>query len=134
MKGGDTYRATSPLPGIDANRHLWIILSDPDQFSDEVLSVFMTSYKPRMDQTCILEVGDNPFITHKTMIAYGADLVWTHAERQQALTDGAIHMQEPVSAIVLSKVRELASYTPKLILGHQKIASKQRFSESSPSS
>lgn len=127
MKAGDTYRATSPLPGIDSNRHLWIILSDPVQYPNEVLAVFMTSYKPRMDKTCILEVGDHPFITHKTTIAYGATIVWTHAEILQALADGAIQMREPVSDAVLRKVRELASYSPKLILSHQKIASKQGF-------
>jgi len=127
LKAGWTYRVAQSKPGFDASRHLWIILSDPDLFPDEILAVFMTSLRPRMDQTCILEVGDHPFITHKTTIAYSSAVVWTRDAFSQALADGDILLQEPIDDSLLARIRFLALASPRLNYAHQQIASNQGF-------
>ena len=127
MKAGWTYRFAVSQPGFDANWHLWIILSDPDLFPTEILAVFMTTLRPRMDQTCILEVGDHPFVTHRTTIAYSAAVVWTRDEFEQALADGEILLQDPVDDSLLTRIRFLALASPRLNYAHQRIASNQGF-------
>ncbi len=125
MKAGDTYRVTNPGPGIDENRHLWVILSDPDQHPQEVLAVFMTTADRRRDQTCILEPGDHPAITRKTCIAYGVATVWTKASFLRAIQDDDIRMKEAVSDEVLEKIRKLAAFSPTMMLNHRLIIEKQ---------
>ncbi len=127
MKAGLTFRFAESQPGFDANRHLWIILSDPDEFPDEILTVFMTSLRPGMDQTCILEVGDHPFITRKTTIAYGAAAVWTRVALGQAIADGDIVLRDPIDDSLLTRIRFLALASPRLNYIHQQIASNQGF-------
>ncbi len=127
MKSGDTYRFAKPQPGFDVNRHLWIILSDPDIDPNEILAVYMTSLKAKMDQTCILDIGDHPFITHKTTIAYNAAVVWTKDELEQALADGDIVAQVRIDDSLLTRIRFLALASPRLLFVHQKIATNQGF-------
>ena len=85
----------------------------------------MTSRRPSLDQTCILEMGEHSFVTKATTIAYGASRIATRAELQQALADGLIVNGEPLSAPLLRKVRELACLSPKTPLKCLKVAIKQ---------
>lgn len=129
VKAGDTFRFTASTPGVDANRHLWIVLSDVTIYPNEVMVVFMTSFRPGMDQTCSLDKGDHPFVTHKTTIAYGAAAVWKSSALQTAFDCRKIVAGDPVDRVLLNRIRSLASYSPKFALRHQEIAAKQRFDE-----
>ena len=62
MNAGDTFQPANGT--VDRFVHLWVIISDPQQDSAEVLIVSLTAYHPKKDTACILEPGDHPFL-HK---------------------------------------------------------------------
>jgi hypothetical protein len=63
MHAGDVYRFTK-----SADVHRWVLISDPVLDPDKVLSVNITSYDPREDQACILEIGDHRSLTERSLV------------------------------------------------------------------
>ena len=68
MKAGDTFF----LAGGAADRHLRVVISDPAANPSRVLFVSITSYDVTKEDVCLLDVGDHPFVKHKSCIAYGS--------------------------------------------------------------
>ena len=66
MNAGDTFF----LKGGAADRHLRVIISDPDINPDRVIFVSVTSFDVTKEEACLLHVGDHPFVKHKSCIAY----------------------------------------------------------------
>ena len=66
MNAGDTFF----LGDKAADRHLWVIISDPTIDPDRVLFVSMTSFDVTKEDVCLVEPGEHPFVSHKTCIAY----------------------------------------------------------------
>ena len=66
MKAGDTFF----LHGKAADRHVWVILSDPVIDPDHILFVSMTSYDVTKESVCLIHAGEHPFVVHETCIAY----------------------------------------------------------------
>jgi hypothetical protein len=64
MKAGDTFQPADCT--VDKYVHVWVIISDPEQDSDQVLIVPLTEYHPKKDTACILGPGDHPFIHKRT--------------------------------------------------------------------
>lgn len=59
-----------PLPRTGVP-HLWIVLTDPDPKTDKVAAVMVVSQKTTTDKTVTLDIGDHPFIVHKSNLDYG---------------------------------------------------------------
>lgn len=58
MKAGDSFQ---PADGtVEKFVHLWVIISDPEQDSDEVLIVSLTEYHPKKDTACVLGPRRSP--------------------------------------------------------------------------
>ncbi|PSB27617.1 hypothetical protein [Chlorogloea sp. CCALA 695] len=53
-------------------RHLWIVLTEADKNSLEVVFVNLTTHRHDSDDTVILDKGDHEFIKHRTVV-YFAD-------------------------------------------------------------
>src|SRR5690242_17903142 len=101
MKAGDTFF----LAGGAADRHLRVIISDPGIDPERVLFVSMTSYDITKEDVCLLEVGDHPFVKHRTCIAYG-DAKEAPLEALIQLRDaGHLRPSEPVSPELLERIR-----------------------------
>ena len=79
-----------------------MIVSDPAVDAEHVLFVSMTSYDVSKEKVCLLDVGDHPFIKHRTCIAYD----FAKAAPLQALLtlrdQGHLSMGEPVSDELLA--------------------------------
>ncbi|HWO20623.1 MAG TPA: hypothetical protein VNO30_17760 [Kofleriaceae bacterium] len=60
MKLGDSFHISG---------HLWIVVSIPAT-DGSVAMVNLTSHRQPCDETCVLDVGDHPFVRHKTIVAY----------------------------------------------------------------
>ena len=85
----------------DSDKHLWIIISDPELDPENVLIVNFTSLDARKEAVCTLCVGDHPWIRHDTCVNY-ADAVVTSLTKLYAAKDaGAILLHNPVSDAVL---------------------------------
>jgi hypothetical protein len=103
MQAGTTLHV--PDPGASYDSHLWIIISDPGQDAEKVLIVNMTSWKPQKDQACILDVGDHPYIQHRTCINYREAKVVTLEQLHQLQDSGKIKILDPLSPALLKKIR-----------------------------
>lgn len=64
LNPGDTF-----LPKPNQIEHLWIVLTPPREDGTAVC-VNVTSWKFDRDDTVILEPGDHPFITKKSVVHY----------------------------------------------------------------
>ena len=62
----EIIRAGRSLLLSDPKPHLWFVLTDPERKNDRVVAVMISTVKHYSDPTLILEVGDHPFIRHKS--------------------------------------------------------------------
>ncbi len=86
---------------IEEKSHLCIILKNPFDVNRQVLYVPIITFRNKSDTTCTLEVGDHPFIKHKSCVHY--DKVQQRAE-SQLLRRCNNKLQEPLSKEVLKRV------------------------------
>lgn len=59
----------------DSRRHLWVVLTEPEGDPLRVALVNLTSHKPGIDETVILE-GGHSYIKHKTVVQYARAKVY----------------------------------------------------------
>lgn len=126
MRLGDTYRAAQSVPGPDQNRHLWIVLSDPEVFPDEVLTVFATEWKSGCDPTCLIEVGDHPFITKKTSIAFTLIEVRPAKQLDRAIRKGLLLPEAPMDRAIVQRIRQALPFSRAFTI-HIEAAIRQGF-------
>ncbi len=71
-KAGDTFTFT-----MDGN-HLWVALTAPKGANGVFIAVNLTSVKngQPMDDTCILQKGDHPWVHHPTEVYYMKAREW----------------------------------------------------------
>jgi CTP:molybdopterin cytidylyltransferase MocA len=102
LKKGDTFHAQSPS---STKPHLYVVLTDPDT-SGNVVIVNLTSQSRLKDQSCILAVGDHPFIKHETVVNYADALISNEEAILAGVRGGAVrHDPVPVSAAVLDRIQ-----------------------------
>jgi hypothetical protein len=123
MKAGDTFRPADSTVDI----HLWVIISDPSQDASKVLIVSLTTYKPKKESVCLLNVGDHPFIKHLTCVAYNLANAPSIVQLEQARDRGDLIPGIPVSAEILSRIREGAALSTKLSIEYGEILDSQGF-------
>ncbi len=56
MKAGDTFI----LPDDSADKHLWVVISDPDQDPERILVVGLTSYDVTKEDVCLIKAREHP--------------------------------------------------------------------------
>jgi hypothetical protein len=101
VKAGDTFF----LAGGAADRHLRVVISDPSTDSGRVLFVSMTSYDVTKESVCVFELGDHPFVKHKSCIAYGSAKEAPLSSLLRLLEAGQLRLSEPVSVSDLERIR-----------------------------
>ena len=103
MKAGDTFLIDQPGTSLDS--HLWIVISDPMVDSEDVVIVNLTSWRADKDQACFLDVGDHPYVSHRSCVAYfGAKRVSVSA-MEALVSSGAVVPHSAVTATVLQRIR-----------------------------
>lgn len=111
LRQGDTFIWTQT--GIGA--HLWIVASCPElDANDQALIVNVTSWASYADPACVLNIGDHPFIRHKSWIRYDrARLV------PVPFLVRHIDMNEPLTDVVLRRVLAGAATSARLVIAHR---------------
>jgi hypothetical protein len=110
VRAGDVFRFT----GI-ADVHVWMIISDPARDPAKVLMVNFTTWEPHLDQACIIEAGEHPFVAHRTVINYARSRIVPDAALEQLRNAGRLQLlNDPLSAALLTKVRESAMNSVRL--------------------
>jgi hypothetical protein len=65
----------------------------------------LTTDRGYTDQTCILNVGDHPFIRHATSVDYRVCSQWRAARIQEYVATGIAKPRAPMDAAVLERIR-----------------------------
>ena len=110
MKAGDTFF----LHGKAADRHLWVILSDPDIEPDHVLFVSMTSHDVTKESVCLIDAGEHPFVVHATCMAYDMIKVARLDQLRNLEAKGLLKPYQPVSTLLLERIRMGASLSRRI--------------------
>ena len=112
MKAGDVFR----FNGI-ADIHVWMIISDPARDPLKVLVVNFTTWEPHLDQACVIQKGEHPFIVDQTVINYARARIVTDAVLEQLRAAGMLQMlADSLSQPLLKKLRECAMISVTLSL------------------
>ena len=85
--------------------HLWLVLTDPDPESEQVVAVMVVTARPHTDKTVVLSAGEHPFITHDSSVDYGGARRFQTARLKSALRGGRCKLAENMSPAMLAKVR-----------------------------
>lgn len=104
LKAGDTFFMPDTGGAFDSGKaHLMICVLGPDEKGDALIVPLVTC-RPYSDHTCVLNVGDHPFIKHKSCISFD------RAKKVPAtsIDSSASNFKPgaPVTAAVLNKIRK----------------------------
>ena len=96
---GTTLRCNLPP------RHIWVVLSDPQRTSGNILMVNMTTLtEDCVDDLCILQPADFELLTHATTIAYSRHRAGPVTGLQELIDNGSFSVITPVPAGTLQKI------------------------------
>jgi hypothetical protein len=110
MNAGDTFFLWIKA----AEKHLWVVVSDPDAFPGAVLIANLTTHTCDQEDVCLLDAGEHPYIRHKTCVAYGRAKRTTRDDLCRLRDAGKIDMQGPVSPEVLQRILIGASLSRRI--------------------
>jgi hypothetical protein len=112
MKGGDAFRPADAR--FDKYRHLWVVVSDPEQDPDEVVIVSIAEAHPKKDTACILQPGEHPFRYKESCVAYDLANLTSTADLVRARDDGDLEPMEPMDPAVLDRIRKRSSLSTRM--------------------
>ena len=99
---GDTLL---PSPNQNTDNHLWVVVTDPEGDPPRVVMVNLTSFRPGVDETVILNPGDHPFVRHKTVINYGDARFTCTKLIDKAYERGLATIKQPASAELQERIK-----------------------------
>ena len=95
--------------------HLWVVTSDVEQDSEQVVIANLTSRQFDIDTSCVLTDGDHPFIVRDTVIAYDRAQCVSLQVLENLLHIRQIHLHESFSAHILCRIRTGLMRSPHTI-------------------
>lgn len=89
-------------------RHLWIVISDTEQWPDEVVIVnFTTSRNPSWDdKSCIVQAGEHAYVNHRTYVNYRDAKIVSLPDLKRLKTKGLLIRNSDVSDALLDRIRK----------------------------
>lgn len=100
--------ATFQYPGTHTNPdklHLTVVLTDPNlAMGRMVLVVPIITQRRRCDLTCVIRVGDHPFIKHPSCVDYSRMFLRSEAQLIKMLESGAAVQEAPMPSDVLERI------------------------------
>jgi len=111
MNVGDAFVPISDV----VNEHLWIIITKPDE-NGMVAMVNVTTKRAFVDESCILQVGDHPYVQHESVIAYQRARTAKLMELETFSAKKVLKSRPAVGPDLLARIQSgaLASiYTPR---------------------
>jgi hypothetical protein len=104
---GDTFLLCDPR----VDEHLWVVISHPGENADEVVIVNLTGFERFKTVDCILELGDHPYITKKSCIAYEHSKCVRECDLDSFVQNGMLKPLESGDNGFLCKILEGANIT-----------------------
>ena len=103
MNAGDVFRFNRI-----AEIHVWMVISDPARNDQQLLMVNFTTWAPELDQVCIVDMAEHPFITQRSLINFAKAKIVSNSQLERLKTVGALTLLDPLSASLLQRIREAA--------------------------
>jgi hypothetical protein len=103
------------------DRHLWIVLSDPDANPETVLLVSVTTWRPDKDPACKIQRGEHLFVTHESCVHYLDARDASLAQLRELKNTGALKIQDPLTPDLLRRVLDGAGASKFLKLKYQEL-------------
>ncbi|MCK5226129.1 MAG: hypothetical protein KAQ89_05380 [Planctomycetes bacterium] len=121
---GDSF-SHKHLPSLHS--HLWIVISELTNSLEQVIIVNFTSCRDSgdIDQSCLLNKGEHPFLMHKTYVNYRDAQIPQICNLKKAEAAELITRKEPISKVLLAKILEGAKASPFLKFEFRKILEDQ---------
>ncbi|MBX9792337.1 MAG: hypothetical protein K2Y37_25840 [Pirellulales bacterium] len=107
MQIGDAFL----LEDRDIDPHLWVVISHPQENAQAVVIVNLTSLGPTKDQSCVLNVGDHPWISHATCVHYADAKCVSEETIDQLVAKSLLQPREPAADALLAKILRGAAIT-----------------------
>jgi hypothetical protein len=101
---GETYIIRNPSNNIE---HLYFIISNPDE-KDRILMVNLSTFiedSIEKEQICILEVGDHPYVRHKSFINYAESICPMKSEIEAAIKLNLFDRDEDASPELIKNIQ-----------------------------
>jgi hypothetical protein len=73
--------------------HLWFVLSSPVLNPEFVVTVNVSTYRPRKDQSCILNPGDHEFIVTQSCVMYDEAECRTLEELEEMVASNVLFLK-----------------------------------------
>lgn len=104
--------------------HLYFIVARSD--ANELVFFNATTLRANVDTTCVIEGGEHPAITHKSVVLYSrGDLIPPAAQAQMAAEPQNYPPNAPASSSLLLRIQRGALRSPQTPIKLQKIVEKQ---------
>jgi hypothetical protein len=116
MKAGQTFF----LIGEDS--HLWMVVSDPAKDPAHILLVNFTSWQHIHDQTCVVQVGEHPWLKTRSVVYYPAPRIVSLAQLEQRIQYGLLSFHADLSPQLLRKIRVGALLSPFIPMAQARTA------------
>lgn len=101
MELGDTFYPLTPV----VKEHLWIVVTDPQLHHGQLAMVNVTSHRHGVDESCLLNEEDHPFIRHPSVIAYQFARVAGSADLDNFVRKNYLQMRARVIDEVLGRIQ-----------------------------
>lgn len=101
MIPGETFLDSAPF----IPPHLWVVCSNED--ADGYCVTFnVSTWRKGVDESCILNPGDHPFIERKSFIFYQRGRPFCNQEKVQMERFGVFEAREPFPSEVLKRIQQ----------------------------
>ena len=114
---GDTFR----LCGRATNNHIFVIISDPSQDPQKIVTANFTTWARDKDQSCIIQSGQHPLITRKSCVRYSQDKLIDLPQLEALIQSGHVNLQSPVTPDLLQQIHVGAKVSLFIPIGNRQV-------------
>ena len=111
---GDTFL----LRGLDD--HLIIIISEPAVDPNRIVTANFTSWRADKDQSCVVKIGEHPFIKKRSCVEYRRDVI-TLSRYDSLMSSRRLTSRDPVGKPLLGRILQGAAKSLHIPLGNRQI-------------
>ncbi len=115
MRLGATFKIIG-----DDDQHLHLVISHPCPKTQSVVAVNFTGWQHGFDQTCIVQVGEHPYVAKRSLIFYPNPRMYKLTTLDKLHKYGLLKFHEDLSPELLQRIQLGALTSP-----HMPIAPKQ---------
>ena len=125
MFQGDCFTFRSGSDGF----HLWVVVSDPAQNSNDVLVVNLTTVRGGRfeDLSCVFEAGEHEWLSTKSFVAFRYARVYSLSHLVRLIHSKVLRAYDPFPIPLLQRIFAGASFSPYLEMGYLELLRDQGF-------